>query len=156
MLGRVAPGWLGAALEDGMPSATRAALPLVVLCGCADLEGRWKGDVDCGEAGAVDMKLDIDRTGKRTYNGDGSIVGLSLQGVEAAVEVDLDMKQTAGMGAQKVKVFADCVLYIAGQNPQKLDCAGFDELGWDGADKLRARVDDYMGTGYTCTIALNR
>jgi len=128
----------------------------ITSAGCGNLEGNWSGNVDCGDAGAVDMDLDVAKASGGGYRGSGTIVGLVLQGANAGIEIKMDIEKRKASGSQTLDVGADCVLKIEGQNPQKLDCSGFDQLGWDGADEMAAKVENYMGTGYTCDIDLTR
>lgn len=129
---------------------------LASAAGCGSVEGRWKGKVDCGDGGSVDMRLKIVEKNDQRYTADGSVAGLSLQGRDASVEMEMDITQREPSGAQKLKVNADCVLFVDDVAPQQLDCSGLDQLGWDGADRIKATVENYMGTGYTCDIQLRR
>ena len=68
----------------------------------------------------------------------------------------LELRQPKAFGAQTVDVDAQCVLYVSGEAPSKMDCYGFSELGWDGEDQMGAEVENFLGLGDDCDLELER
>ncbi len=139
--------------------AALAALALAAGCRAKDeatLAGEWSGEADCGEgATGVTMRIVLAEDNPQSYSGSGEVLGLRLDGEDAEVGMNLEVEQPEAEGAQTVEVSAVCAIYV-GEASEAVDCAGFTELGWDGADLLGADFADFFGSGLTCGVELSR
>ena len=135
------------------------ALLLAALVGCsskaaATLEGDWSGSADCGE-GSVSVSMSLSESNPQSYVGTGEVLNLSYGGLEATVSMELSVEQPEAEGAQTVALEADCLI-ANDEGAEVVDCSGFSELGWDGADTLGAAVTDFMSSGLDCDLELRR
>ena len=141
--------------------AALAAASLALSSGCrgkeaATLAGEWSGEADCGEgATGVTMRLVLAEDNPQSFSGIGEVLGLRLDGQDAEVGMNLEVEQPEAEGAQTVEVSAVCAIYV-GEGSEAVDCTGFTELGWDGADLLGADFADFFGSGLTCAVELSR
>lgn len=147
-----------------LPLLSLAALAIASVAlsaGCrakeeATLAGEWSGDADCGEgATGVTMRLVLAEDNPQSYSGSGEVLGLRLDGEGAEVGMNIEVEQPEADGAQTVEVSAVCAIYV-GEASEAVDCSGFTELGWDGADLLGADFADFFGSGLTCALELSR
>ena len=127
--------------------------------GCiANVAGSWDGEVDCGENGSVEVMSEIesrDSYFQGIYEGSAVIYGLQMNDVDTEIEMDLKLSQSDARGAQVLSVKAECEMMQSGQTPLEMDCAGFDELGWDGQDTLSGTIGDFLEL-FDCEIELRR
>lgn len=142
--------------------ARRAALAAIGACawiGCGGkapptLVGDWSGAADCGQ-GSVTTTMTLTESNPQSYLGVGEVLGLQYGGVSATVDMELVLEQPEPEGAQTVSVAASCLIVTEG-GAEVVDCSGFSELGWDGADTLGAEVTDFMSSGLDCSLELRR
>ena len=134
-------------------------IPLLSLslgaCGYDRLDGDWEGQVDCGEDGSVAMDLEIEESGTGFYDGVGAIEGITLEGEQTTILLELELEQTQAKGEQLLKVEASCEARQQ-DGVSELDCSDFQELGWDGEDTISAEISDFMATGLDCELLLER
>jgi hypothetical protein len=133
--------------------------PILCLLGACragnGLDGSWSGGADCGEGGTVGVSLELTEDEPTITLGTGLIEGLQYEGEDGRVELDLRMERAEEEGAQRVSVAADCEI-VVGEERLGLDCASFDELGWDGEDQLGAVFSDFFSTGFECDFSVAR
>jgi hypothetical protein len=139
--------------------ARLAIVGLAGLCACGGKEaptmvGDWSGAADCGE-GSVSVSMTLTESNPQSYLGTGEVLGLQYGGLSATVDMELVVEQPEPVGAQTVEVAADCLI-SSESGAEAVDCSGFSELGWDGADTLGAEVTDFMSSGLDCSLELRR
>lgn len=138
--------------------ALLAALVSSTACGSANLSGKWDGGITCGDAGSVDLAFDVSGgEGAKSYDAQGLLSDLTLDGAAAQVEIDSTWTPSQDAGPQVIDVDAACtVVYTDAGDTADMDCAGLDELGWDGADNIEAEIGDFLESGIGCTLELSR
>lgn len=152
--------------STSLSTGTSAGLALAVLCialspGCrakdgATLAGTWEGPAICGgDDVGVTMRIILSEDNPQSYSGSGEVLGLSADGTDAQAGMNLEVEQPEPEGAQTVEVTAACALYV-GEASEAVDCSGFTELGWDGADLLGASFANFFGSGLDCEVELGR
>ncbi len=134
------------------------ALAALLATGCSydSLVGNYVGDVECGDAGSVGMEFVILKDkGAGVYDAEGEIQSLTIDGEAADIRMEGEVLQGAKAGAQALEVSVDCAI-VQEDGTTAMDCAGFDELAFDGENTLTAEVAGFLGTEADCTLSLSR
>ncbi len=132
------------------------AASALVGCGNSDLSGKWSGSIACGDAGGVDADFDVKAGSKdNSYDADGVVSNLTLDGVDSDIEVTGTWTQVDDAGPQVIKATSSCVV-MQSDNEYDMDCSGLDELGWDGEDAIETTIVNFLESGLDCTLSLNR
>lgn len=99
------------------------------------LEGDWEGEIDCGEAGTADLKLELERDEGNEYVGEGEIKNYGCQGCELTFEIEIEAD--GGFGEQELDLDADDCVYTSPYGTEDVTCDNdFDEVIWDGKDTI--------------------